>query len=38
MDPLIWAFLGVVGAGLVAAITQDVWRWIAARLAALFRG
>ena len=29
MDPLIWAFLGVVGAGFVAAITQDAWRWVA---------
>jgi hypothetical protein len=32
MDPLIWMILGVVGAGFVAAITQDVWRWIADRL------
>jgi hypothetical protein len=32
MDPLIWAFLGVVASSLIAAITQDVWRWIADRL------
>jgi len=32
MDPLIWTILGVAGSGLIAAITQDVWRWIAGRL------
>ena len=32
MNPRIWAFLGMVGAGLIAAITQDAWRWSADRL------
>ena len=31
MDPTILTLLGMVGSGFVAAITQDVWRWLVAR-------
>ena len=32
MDPMNLTFLGVLRSGLSAAITQNVWRWIAGRL------
>jgi hypothetical protein len=38
MGPWIRAILGVVGAGFIAAITQDAWRWVADRMVALVGG
>lgn len=37
MPKALLTFLGVVGAGFVAAITQDAWHWLADMLASLIQ-
>jgi len=32
MDSLVLAFLGMVGANVVAPTTQDIWHWVVAWL------